>query len=165
MRLQVCLFAGTIQLSLLPRGPQLANKTKHGQSDDTVSPVGSRVRTCTGIVELFKHLCTTGAAEQVRQTQQLPDQCFDWGSFADLCLQARSPCIVCTDPWPTRTSRSGCKRELRRPETRIFCFYLEIWQTLLSLFQTPCLHCHGFMRNFQLNLPWQMLMDMQYRLP
>jgi len=34
-----------------------------------------------------------------------------------LCLQARSPRIVCTDrSMPARTSRSGSKSELRRPE-------------------------------------------------
>ena len=31
-------------------------------------------------------------------------------------------------------------------------FYLQIWKTsLLSLFQTPCLYCHEFMRNLQLS--------------
>ena len=42
---------------------------------------------------------------------------FDWDSIADPSLAGEKPARVCTDPcMPARTSRSGCKRELRRPE-------------------------------------------------
>ena len=64
MRLHVSLFSSTLQLSLLPRWPHLAKKKKKQQSTGKATmqyPLsGSRVRTCTGIVKLFKHhLCET----------------------------------------------------------------------------------------------------------
>ena len=56
MRLRVCLFSSTIQLSLLLRWPYLKQST----GKVMISPVRSRVHACTGIVELFKHLlCET----------------------------------------------------------------------------------------------------------
>ena len=42
-------------------------------------------------------------------------------------------------------------------------FHLQNWETSLSsLLQTPCLYCHGFMKNLQLSLPCQVLMDVQF---
>ena len=38
-----------------------------------------------------------GAAEQVRQTRRLPDQCLTEIASATICWQVRSLCIVCTD--------------------------------------------------------------------
>ena len=70
MRLQFFLSSSTIQLSVLLGWPHLAEKTKNRQSDNAVSPVGSRVRACMGIVELFKHLrCTTTNLELQRDVQ------------------------------------------------------------------------------------------------
>ena len=42
-------------------------------------------------------------------------------------------------------------------------FYLQNWATsLLSFLQTLCSYCHGFMRNLQLSLPFQMLIGRQF---
>ena len=42
-------------------------------------------------------------------------------------------------------------------------FHLQNWEaSLLSLLQTLCSYCYGFMRNLQLSLPFQMLIGRQF---
>ena len=45
-----------------------------------------------------------------------PDQCFAWDSIADPLLAGEKPAYRLYRSMPARTSRPGCKRELRRPE-------------------------------------------------
>ena len=59
---------------------------------------------------------TTGAAEQVWQTQRPLDQCFETAST--LCLQVRSPHIVYTDLCPHECTVCGDLRMSRFPGQR-----------------------------------------------
>ena len=73
MRLHVGLFSSTIQLSLLLRGPHLAKKQSTCKVTMQYPLSGSRVRTCTGIVELFKHrLCETACPQFLVLELQAP---------------------------------------------------------------------------------------------
>lgn len=57
-------------------------------------------------------------AEQVRQTQRPPDQCFGWDGVADPSLVGKIHAHHHHKFVPTRTSWSERKRELWRPENK-----------------------------------------------
>ena len=60
---------------------------------------------CFSVTPFLLSANRSGAAEQVRQTQQPLDQCLTEIASPNICLQARSARIVCTDPALTSFTR------------------------------------------------------------
>ena len=60
---------------------------------------------CFSVTPFLLSANRSGAAEQVWQTQRLLDQYLTEIASLTICLQARSPCIVCTDPVLTSFTR------------------------------------------------------------